>query len=136
MGDSSDIQRLKLRSLEEELRYVIRSRVLKPKWLEGLKEHGYRGAMELSYVVEYSLGWDATSDVIEPWMHEGMAERFLLDKETRKWLEESNPYALRDMAGRLLEVIQRGLWEASEEMKERLRSTYLEVGSLLEDINE
>ena len=136
MGDSSDPQRLKVRSLEEELRYVFRSRVLNPKWLEGLKEHGYRGAMELSYVVEYTLGWDATSDVIEPWMYEGMAERFLLDGETRKWLEESNPYALREMASRLLEVIQRGLWEPSEEMKEKLRSIYLEAESLLEDINE
>ncbi len=136
MGDSSDPQRLKTRSLEEELRYVFRSRVLNPKWIQGLKEHGYRGAMELSYVIEYSLGWDATSDVIEPWMYEGMTERFLLDEETRKWLEENNPYALREMASRLLEVIQRGLWEPSEDMSEKLRSIYLDAESLLEEINE
>jgi cobaltochelatase CobN len=136
MGDSSDPQRIKTRTLEEEVRFVFRSRVLNPKWLEGLKEHGYRGAQELSYVVEYSLGWDATTGVIEPWMYEGMAERFLLDKETRKWLEEDNPYALREMAGRLLEVIQRGLWEPSEEMKKKIRSVYLDAEALLEEANE
>ena len=60
------------------------------------------GSMELSKLTEYMLGWDATSDVIEPWMYESVTEHFLLDEENRKWLEESNPYALREMASRLL----------------------------------
>jgi cobaltochelatase CobN len=76
------------------------------------------------------------SSDLEPWMYEGMTERFLLDEETRKWLEENNPYALREMASRLLEVIQRGLWEPSEDMSEKLRSIYLDAESLLEEINE
>ena len=136
MGDSSDPQRLKARTVEEESKFVFRSRVLNPKWLEGLKQHGFRGAMELSKLTEYMLGWDATSDIIEPWMYESVTEHFLLDEENRKWLEESNPYALREMASRLLEAIQRGLWEPDEEMKERLRSIYLDAETLLEEVNE
>lgn len=136
MGDSSDPQRLKTRTVEEESRFVFRSRVLNPKWLEGLKQHGFRGAMELSKLTEYMLGWDATSDIIEPWMYESVTEKFLLDEETRRWLEEDNPYALREMASRLLEAIQRGIWEASEEMKERLNAIYLDAESLLEEVNE
>ena len=56
MGDSSDIDRLKLRTLEGETSYVIRSRVLNPKWLEGLKQHGFSGAIELSKLTEYMGG--------------------------------------------------------------------------------
>jgi cobaltochelatase CobN len=136
MGDSSDPQRLKARTLEEESRFVFRSRILNPKWVEGLKEHGFRGAMELSKLTEYMLGWDATSDIIETWMYESVTERFLLDEETRRWLEEANPYALREMASRLLEAVQRGLWDASEEMKEKLNAIYLDAESLLEEVNE
>ncbi len=136
MGDSSDPQRLKTRTVEEESKFVFRSRVLNPKWLDGLKEHGFRGAQELSKLVEYVIGWDATSDIIEPWMYRSITERFLFDEETRKWIEESNPYALREMASRLLEAIQRGLWEADEEMRRRIQSVYLDAETALEEINE
>ena len=136
MGDSSDPQRLKTRTLEEECKFVFRSRVFNPKWLEGLKQHGYRGAQELSYLTEYVLGWDATSDIIEPWMYEGIAEHFLFDEETRKWMEECNPHALREMASRLLEAVQRGMWEPSELMKEKLNSIYLETETVLEEAND
>ncbi|MDW5562044.1 MAG: cobaltochelatase subunit CobN [Methanomassiliicoccus sp.] len=136
MGDSSDPQRLKTRTLEEESKFVFRSRVLNPKWLEGLKQHGFRGAQELSKLTEYVLGWDATSDIIEPWMYESLTEHFLFDEENRKWIEESNPYALREMASRLLEAIERGLWEASEEIKEKLKQIYLDAESVLEEANE
>ncbi len=136
MGDSSDPQRLRTRTLEEESKFVFRSRVLNPKWLEGLKQHGFRGAQELSKLTEYVLGWDATSDIIEPWMYESLTEHFLLNEENRKWIEESNPYALREMAGRLLEAIERGLWDASEEMRERLGQIFLDAESVLEEANE
>jgi len=69
-------------------------------------------------------------------MYESVTEHFLLDEENRKWLEESNPYALREMASRLLEAVQRGLWEPDEEMKEKLRCIYLDAETLLEEVNE
>ena len=134
MGDSSDTDRLKLRTLEEETAYVMRSRVLNPKWVEGLKPHGFRGAMELSKLTEYMLGWDATSGNIEDWMYNSVAERFLFDEENRRWLEESNPYALREMAEDMLETIERGLWDAPEEMREKLRDLYLETEGTMEDL--
>jgi cobaltochelatase CobN len=132
VGDGADPQRTGLRTVAEEARFVFRRRVLNPKWLEGLKPHGYRGAREVSALVDYAFGWDATSDVIEPWMYEGMAERFLLDQENRDWLEQNNPEAVRQMSGRLLEAIDRGMWEASPEMRRRLESIYLSQEERLE----
>ena len=132
MGDSSDTDRLKTRTLEEETAYVMRSRVLNPKWVEGLKEHGYRGAMELSKLTEYMLGWSATSESIEPWMYEEVSKRFLFDEDNRRWVEENNPYAFKAMLDDLLEAIDRDLWDAPEDIVERLKELYLEAEGEIE----
>lgn len=136
MGDSSDPDRPRTRSVAEETKFVFRSRALNPKWLEGLKEHGYRGAQELSQFVDFSFGWDATMEIIEPWMYEAIAERFMFDQETRDWIERVNPYALRQMAGRLLEAAQRGMWDASDDVVERLQAIYLDSEDILEGMSE
>ena len=132
VGDGSDPNRPRLRTVGEEASFVFRSRVLNPKWLEGLKEHGYRGARELSSLMDFVFGWDATSDVIEPWMYEGMAEKFLFDEETKRWLEENNPEVIRQMSARMLEAINRGMWDANASVQDRLESMYLEQEEKLE----
>lgn len=135
MGDSSDVDRIKLRTLEEETAYVMRSRVLNPKWVEGLKQHGYKGAMELSKLTEFMLGWSATSDNIEPWMFKSVTEKFVLDEEMREWINENNPYALKEMVEDLLEVIRRGLWDAPDDIVQELTELYLDCEGNLEEIN-
>jgi cobaltochelatase CobN len=132
VGDGADPERTKVRTVAEEAGFIFRSRVLNPKWVEGLKVHGYRGARELSSLVDFVFGWDATSDVIEPWMYEGMADRFLFDKDNKEWLEQNNPDAIKHMSGRLLEAIDRGLWDANDETREKLESIYLEQEGRLE----
>ncbi len=136
VGDSSDPDRPKTRTTQEEGRFIFRSRILNPKWLNGLKEHGYRGAQELSILVDYAFGWDATSDMLDPWMYQSLADHFLFDEETRKWIEENNPYAMRQMAGRLLEAIQRGMWDADDDTIEKLQSIYLDAEDILEGFTE
>lgn len=136
MGDSSDPDRPRTRSVAEEAKFVFRSRALNPKWLEGLKKHGYRGAQEISQFVDFAFGWDATMDIVEPWMYNAIADRFMFDEETRKWIEEVNPYALRQIAGRLLEAAQRGMWDADEDIVERLQSIYLDSEDILEGMGE
>ena len=133
MGDSSDADRLKTRTLEEETAYVMRSRVLNPKWLEGLQRHGFKGAMELSELTEYILGWGATSDSIEQWMYDAVTEKFILDEKVREWIRENNPYALKEMIEDMLECNDRDLWNAPPEMLEQLRKLYLESEGDLED---
>jgi cobaltochelatase CobN len=135
-GDSADPNRVKIRSTDEEIKYCFRSRLVNPKWTEGLKRHDYHGAAEFSRQFDYVLGWSATDDVIEDWMYEDMAEKFILDSEMQRWFEKVNPYALQNMTERLLEAIKRGLWDASDEMKQRLQQVYLQVEGLLEGANE
>lgn len=136
IGDSSDPDRPRSRTVDEEGRFVFRSRVMNPKWLEGLKQHGYRGAQELSILVDYAFGWDATADMMDDWMYQSLADKFLFDEQTRQWIEENNPYALRQMAGRLLEAVQRGMWDADDESIQKLTDIYMEGEDMLEGMSE
>ena len=136
VGDSSDPDNTKLRTAGEEGMFIFRSRVLNPKWLEGLKRHGYRGAQELSSVIDFSFAWDATAEIMEPWMYNSMAESFLLNDENREWVQENNPHALRHMSGKLLEAIDRGMWSPDDSMRNRLESMFLDAEDYLEDLED
>jgi cobaltochelatase CobN len=127
---------VKVRSTAEETQYVFRSRLLNPKYIEGMKKHGYQGAADLSRTLDNVFGWDATVEVVEDWMYESLAEKYVLDKSMQQWLKEVNPYALQNMVERLLEAIERDMWQASEDMKRELQKVYLDVEGLLEESNE
>ena len=136
MGDSSDTQFLKLRTTEEECRFVFRSKIDNPKWLNGLKQHGFAGAKELSKLFDYTMGWSGTSDIIEEWMYDDLANRFVLDEETREWIKDENPYAMMAMLARLQEAMNRGFWDPDDEMKEKLKDIYLEFEERIEEITD
>lgn len=133
VGDSSDPKRVVLRTTQEEAKHVLRARLLNPKWLEGLKRHGYKGAGDISKVMDIIIGWDATAEVMEDWMYERVAGKYALDPEMQAWLKEVNPYALQNILDKLLETIQRGMWNATEEMQKRLRDAYLEIEGDIEE---
>jgi len=133
VGDGSDPRRVVLRTTREEAKYVLRARLLNPKWLEGLKRHGYKGAGDISKVMDILLGWDATAEVMEDWMYERVADKYALDSQMQEWLKEVNPYALQNILDKLLETIERGMWNASDLMKERLRRAYLDVEGEIEE---
>jgi cobaltochelatase CobN len=132
-GDSSDPGRVKIRSTKEETRHVFRSRLLNPKWIQSMKRHGYQGATDLSRTVDFVLGWDATVEVVEDWMYEDLGQKYALDAEMQKWLKEVNPYALQNIVERLLEATERGMWQATEEMKKKLQELYLSIEGILEE---
>ena len=136
MGDSSDMQNLRLRTAEEECRFIFRSKIDNPKWLNGLKKHGFAGAKELSKLFDFTMGWSATSDIIENWMYDDLAQRFVLDEETREWIKDENPYAMMAMLARLQESVDRGFWDASDEMLEKLKDVYMEFEERIEEITD
>ena len=132
IGCSADTSAIKTRTVDEEGRFVFRSKINNPKWLEGLKRHGFKGAEEISNMAEYVLGWDATSDIIDPWMYQSIAERFLFDEETAEWFRDANPYAMHETASRLLEAIGRGMWTPDGETRTQLEEIYSDLESQFE----
>jgi len=115
-GDSADPARPAVRDLKEEALRVFRTRVVNPKWLAAIQRHGYKGGLELAATVDYLFGYDATADVLEDWVYARLTDAYLLNAEISDFLERSNPWARRDIAARLLEAIDRGMWmDPSEE---------------------
>ena len=132
-GDSADPSRARNRDLQDEARRVFRTRVVNPKWIDSMKRHGYKGAFELAATVDYMFGYDATAQVIEDWMYEDVTESYVFDPDTQRFFQLSNPWALKGVVERLLEAIERGLWEnPPPEMREKLQQMYLDLEADLE----
>jgi cobaltochelatase CobN len=136
IGDGSDPENTKIRDANEELRFVFRSKIFNPKFLNGLKEHGYRGVSEIANMTEYLLGWDATSDAADDWMYSGILEKFLEDDDTREWMKDENPFAMMNILERLSEAIERGLWDATDDEKNRLADLFMETEERIEEVTD
>ncbi|WP_405167796.1 cobaltochelatase subunit CobN [Nocardia sp. NBC_01499] len=133
IGDSTRPDAVRTRTLSEETSRVFRARVVNPRWLEAMRRHGYKGAFEMAATVDYLFGYDATTNVVADWMYEKLAESYVFDDVNRKFMEQSNPWALHGIAERLLEAAERDLWEHPEQATlDQLRQVYLETEGELE----
>ncbi len=132
-GDHSRPENPRVKLLKEEIAKVYRSRVINPKWIAGVMRHGYKGAFEMAATLDYLFAYDATTHCVEDFMYQGIAEQYLLNPEVQKFIEQKNPWALRDMAERLLEAHQRQLWvEVSTATLEQLRSLVHQAEGVIE----
>ena len=133
-GDSSDPSRTRVRELADEARRVFRTRVVNPKWVQSMQRHGYKGAFELAATVDCLFGYDATAQVVEDWMYTRLAEQYVLDPQMQQFFQEKNPWALRSIIERLMEAVQRGLWEQPDQTQiEHMRQLYLRLEGELEE---
>ena len=132
-GDNSIPEKPKVRQLREEIAKVYRSRVINPKWIAGVMRHGYKGAFEIAATVDYLFAYDATANCVQDYMYEGVANAYIFDEKVQDFIQQKNPWALRDMAERLLEAKERGLWQnAPDSMISGLRNMVLEAEGIIE----
>jgi len=124
-----------VRSLSETVRLDARTKMLNPKWYEGMLSHGYEGVRELSKRLVNTTGWSATAGAVDNWVYEETNETFIKDEEMQKRLLNLNPHSFRKIVSTLLEVNGRGYWETSEENLDRLRELYQEVENRIEGID-
>ncbi|RTL68730.1 MAG: cobaltochelatase subunit CobN [Pseudonocardiaceae bacterium] len=134
IGDSTRPEAVRTRTLSEETARVFRARVVNPRWIAAMRRHGYKGAFEMAATVDYLFGYDATTGVVDDWMYDRLTAEYVLDPENRAFLTESNPWALHGMAERLLEAVERGMWESPDpDTLAALRTAYLESEGDLEE---
>lgn len=132
-GDHALPENPKIRRLNEEIARVYRSRVINPKWIAGMMRHGYKGAFELAATVDFLFAYDATADCVADYMYQGVAEAYVFDADVQQFVQRVNPWALREMADRLLEAHQRGLWQGvASEVLDRLQAISLEAEGTIE----
>jgi len=123
-----------VRTLSETVRLDARTKLLNPKWYEGMLSHGYEGVRELSKRLVNTMGWSATAGAVDNWIYEDANTTFIQDEAMRNRLMNLNPNSFRKVVGTLLEVYGRGYWETSESNIELLQQLYQEVEDRIEGI--
>ena len=132
-GDLSKFGLSKISKLKDEINKVVISRILNPKWINGMKDNGYKGAFEFSATLDYLYAFDATTEVVSDWCYEEVYKSWLCDKELKNFFLENNPWALRDISQRLLEIINRKMWKnCSSDVVENLKQIIINTDSIIE----
>lgn len=124
-----------VRSLSEQVALETRTRMLNPKWYEGMLKHGYEGVRLLEEHVTNTMGWSATTGQVQPWVYQQLAQTFMLNPEMRERLSRLNPTASAKVANRLLEAQERRYWQPDEATLKALRHASLEAEDRLEGIH-
>ncbi|KAA9007038.1 cobaltochelatase subunit CobN [Histidinibacterium aquaticum] len=109
-NDHSRPESPRIRTLEDEIARVVRSRVVNPKWIEGVTRHGYKGAFEIAATVDYLFAFAATTGAVRNHHFDLVEAAYLEDDDVREFIGEVNAPALREIAERLQEAIDRGMW--------------------------
>ena len=109
-NDHSRPERPLIRTLDEEIGRVVRSRVVNPKWLGGVKRHGYKGAFEIAATVDYLFAFAATTHAVKAHHFDLVFDAIIADDDTRAFIQDNNPRALQEIAERFDEAIQRQMW--------------------------
>ena len=125
-----------VRTLSEQVSLESRTRVLNPKWYEGMLQHGPEGVRQIEAHITNTMGWSATTGQVAPWVYKQLSQTFVLDPKMRQRLAELNPKASAKLANRLLEAHERDYWQPDESMLEALRQAGDELEDHLEGISE
>ncbi|KAB1074804.1 magnesium chelatase subunit H [Methylobacterium planeticum] len=130
----------RVRSLSEQVALETRTRMLNPKWVEGMLGHGYEGVRQIEAHLTNTVGWSATTNQVAPWIYQRITETYVLDPAMRERMAALNPTASAKVANRLIEAHQRGFWtpdaatrealdRAEEELEDRLEGITAEVAA-------
>lgn len=118
-----------VRTLSEQVALETRTRLLNPKWFEGMLAHGYEGVRHIEAHVTNTLGWSATTGQVDPWVYRQITDVYLLDPAMRERLARLNKTSAARVADRLIEAHDRNYWTPDDATRAALR----EAGEELED---
>ncbi|WP_428382847.1 magnesium chelatase subunit H [Nevskia ramosa] len=124
-----------VRTLSEQVSLETRTRMLNPKWYEGMLKHGYEGVRQIETHITNTFAWSATTGQVQPWVYQQLAETFVLDPAMRERLAQLNPTASAKVASRLLEATERSYWQPDEQTLEALRNAGHELEDRLEGVH-
>lgn len=129
-NDHSRPERPLIRTLEDEIARIVRARAANPKWINGVMRHGYKGAFEMAATVDYLFAFSATTDTVRDHHFEALHDAYLGDERVKAFIQEHNPDALKEMAARFMEAIDRKMWTP------RRNSTMFDLETILGENHE
>lgn len=119
--------------VEHSIARGVRTRLLNPKWIDGMLKHNYHGVQKIADRFESILGLAATTNKVENWIYSSLHDKYVADETMRRRLAENNRWAYFAIVERLMEINKRGYWDASEREVHELRQTYLELEGGVEE---
>jgi len=124
----------KVRSLSDQVDLETRTRILNPKWYEGMLKHGFEGVRQIEVHLTNTMGWSATTGQVQPWVYKQITETFILNAEMRQRLAQLNPTASMRLTNRLIEASERNYWKPDDDMLEKLKLASEELEDRLEGV--
>ena len=103
-----------MRTLGEQVALETRTRMLNPKWYEGMLKHGYEGVRQIEAHVTNTHGLVGHDRPGRALGLRALRETFMLDPEMRERLAKLNPTASAKVANRLIEAHERNYWSPDE----------------------
>jgi cobaltochelatase CobN len=113
--------------VEKSINRGIRTRLLNPKWIDGMLEHSYHGVQKIAERFENVMGLAATTNSVEAWIYDDMHRTYIQNEIMRRRLKENNPYAYMRIAEQMMEYYQRGYWKATQAQLDQLKAVFLEL---------
>jgi cobaltochelatase CobN len=110
MLDVTNPQRPRARQLDAALSRIVRGRAIHPRFIEGMRRHGFRGAAELAETVDRLVSFAEMTRAVPSVLFDLVHDAYLLDAEIREFLLRENPAAARVIMERLEEARRNGLW--------------------------
>jgi len=126
--------RTKVRTLEATIRLEVRTKLLNPKWFEGMLRHGYQGVEEIRKRLDYTFGFSATANAVDGWVYDQVHDTYLADGELRGTMQRLNLDAYAGLVRRLAEAKERGFWQPAPERAALLRDIHDALEDRLEGI--
>ena len=98
------------RTLNEEIARVVRARATNPRWIAGMRRHGFAGAAEIAATLDHMAAFAHLAGVVAPHLFDAYHDATLGDDEVTAFMAGANPAALAAMRDRFAALRDAGLW--------------------------
>lgn len=126
-------ERMETETAAKSINRGIRTRLLNPKWIDGMLAHKYHGAQAIADRFENVMGLAATTGEVEEWIYDDMHATYIEDVRMRERMKENNAYAYIEIIEQMIEYQQRGYWDATQEQLDLLKRVYLDIDGDVEE---
>ncbi|WP_394295005.1 cobaltochelatase subunit CobN [Methanobacterium formicicum] len=117
-----------IETLGQFLSTEVWTRILNPKWREGMLNEGYSGANHIASEIAHLFAWAVvTPGAVSNNIWNQIASAYFFDSVVSAKFLNANPYAFASAAAWLLEANRRGLWEADSATISQLKDIYMKV---------
>ncbi|KAA0912186.1 cobaltochelatase subunit CobN [Aquicoccus porphyridii] len=109
--DSTNPEQPRARLLPEEIARVVRARAANPRWIAGMRAHGFRGAAEIAATLDHMASFAQLANAVGSHLFDTYHEATLGDPETEAFLQKANPEAHAAMLDKFRALHEAGLWQ-------------------------